>query len=68
MELFKLIYGELKETYGSDTAIRTLCIGGGALLCSGGFAFIIMSLLLHPQQPIVIINEIQKIEDKREEC
>ena len=68
MELFKLIYGELKETYGSDTTIRSLCIGGGALLCSGGFAFIIMSLLLKPQQPIIIINEIQSIEDKSEGC
>ena len=65
MENLKCIYDELKETYGSDISIRALCVGGGALLCSGGFALLLISLLLKPQQPVIIINEPLKIEDNK---
>ena len=65
MEILKCIYDELKETYGSDISIRALCVGGGALLCSGGFAILLMSLLLKPQQPIIVINETPVIEEKK---
>lgn len=58
MEIFKCIYGELKETYGSDISIR-------ALLCSGGFALLLISLLLKPQQPIIVINETPVIKEKK---
>lgn len=61
MGILKYMYNDLKEIYGSDVAIRALCV-------SGGIALILLSLLLKPQQPIVIINEIQSIEDKSEEC
>ena len=65
MEILKCIYDELKETYGSDISIRALCVGGGALLCSGGFAILLMSFLLKPQQPIIVINETPVIEEKK---
>lgn len=64
MEFLKCLYEEIKETYGSDTAIRALFASGGALLCSGGFAILLISLLLKPQQPIIVINEVKKIEKK----
>ena len=65
MEILKCIYDELKETYASEISIRALCVGGGALLCSGGFAILLMSLLLKPQQPIILINETPVIEEKK---
>ena len=65
MDFFKCIYDELTETYGSDISIRALCVGGGALLCSGGFALLLISLLLKPQQPIIVINETPVIEEKK---
>lgn len=65
MDILKCIYDELKDVYGCDVSIRALCVGGGALLCSGGFALLLISLLLKPQQPVIIINEPLKIEDNK---
>ena len=61
MNILAVIYNKLEEVYGPDVAIRALC-GGGCLFLATLF------MLLKPQQPIIIINEIQKIEDESKRC
>lgn len=56
METLMHIYNDLKETYGTGPTIRALC-------ASGGVCLILLALLLKPEQPVIIINEIKNNEE-----
>lgn len=56
METLMHIYNDLKETYGTGPTIRALC-------ASGGVCLILLALLLKPEQPVIIINEIKNDEE-----
>lgn len=56
MAILSAIYKKLEELYGGDVAVKAICI-------SGAVGLFVLSMMLKPQQPIVIINEIKNNEE-----
>ena len=53
MAILSAIYKKLEELYGGDVAVKAICM-------SGAVGLFVLGMMLKPQQPIIIVNEINK--------
>ena len=55
MAILGAIYKKLEELYGGDVAVKAICM-------SGAVGLFVLGMMLKPQQPIVIVNQINNKE------
>lgn len=64
MEIFNKLYNEVADEIGHKELFRYVCLAGSVTAFGIGIGLFGIFMISKPQQPIIVINEVKKIEKK----